>query len=511
MSTREFALTWLERQSAETKASFAWLEQQSREANMCYALRAALRFLPNIAVATPALVLPTELFDKFALFVFRGSLVGSVGSFHPNEYMEPSVVSASRRLRWAVDIVAGPPSSAASCTLAAIETIMPDSNWSLSAASTLAPIQFVPDTSSDQDVKLAYYQACNKDADTLENSAKGVPVFDIALWHHEGMPVEVAENYQALLRFWQSDPKVWDFWERWYNGFLNGTPMDWDIQLAVASLPDEDWEKGPEWVAGKIAEIEAEFLSKSLPQAETIEFSTETGKFFVVPVSVAKPDLLAATLSQIEDALEDITAAGSNGIHERSWEYTVLTRTIRKYGNDPQRIEMDLTSVYRGIARQIADDELPASEENLALQNALREGAQGIRATHPDIAKNRELLTRQALAELTDDQKETLAIAQPMLEDISEGQLREDWPQDIPLLSEDHHRVGPPVLGPAERNEILAGYAEKVRVFGRIAKIVILLKSTPDLVKKLEATATVKIASMLAIFTSLVQVGLSLF
>ena len=50
---------------------------------------------------------------------------------------------------------------------------------------------------------------------------------------------------------------VWDFWERWYDGFLNGTPLDWELQLAVASLPDEDWEKGSKWIAEKIAEIEA--------------------------------------------------------------------------------------------------------------------------------------------------------------------------------------------------------------------------------------------------------------
>ncbi len=348
----------------------------------------------------------------------------------------------------------------------------------------------------------------NLDAQRIERADDLSTIFSGRLWGNEGPPSDILEDASRLDSFWDNNPKTWGFWQRWYDGFLSGKHLDWDLQYAVADLPSEDWDQGPDWIADKISEIEANFLGRRLPLAETISYSSDTGRLLAIPQPVAKPDLLGATLSQIADTLDDVIASPSNGMNERSREYIVLNRTITKYGNDPQRVEMDLTSVYGGIARQIVSDELPASEENLALQKALQEGAQGIRATHPEIAKNREILAGQALAELSDSDKETLAAAHPMLEEISEGQLREDWQEDIPFLLQNRHRVGPPMMGPVVRNEVLAGYNEKVRVFSRAAKIMMLLKSNPTLIKNMEASATSKLLQLLA---AIITIGAWLF
>ena len=47
----------------------------------------------------------------------------------------------------------------------------------------------------------------------------------------------------------------WSFWREWYRGFLDGKPLDWALQKEIALIPDADWEKGPEWIAGKIEVI----------------------------------------------------------------------------------------------------------------------------------------------------------------------------------------------------------------------------------------------------------------
>lgn len=131
--------------------------------------------------------------------------------------------------------------------------------------------------------------------------------------------------------------------------------------------PEADWERGPERVAERIEEIRAAYLAEKAPLAVDVAFDESAGKFPSVPREIAKPDLLGATLSQIEDAVEDVLADPSNGLNDASREVRVLRRTLTKYGNDPQRIEMDLTSVHAGLTRQIAVGELPASEENLGL------------------------------------------------------------------------------------------------------------------------------------------------
>jgi hypothetical protein len=56
---------------------------------------------------------------------------------------------------------------------------------------------------------------------------------------------------------WAQLPWYMDFWRRWHDGFAVGRPLSWELQRAVALIPYEDWEKGPEHIARLIEEIEA--------------------------------------------------------------------------------------------------------------------------------------------------------------------------------------------------------------------------------------------------------------
>ncbi|WP_411352433.1 hypothetical protein PNH50_05190 [Leisingera aquaemixtae] len=46
---------------------------------------------------------------------------------------------------------------------------------------------------------------------------------------------------------------------RLYRGFLNGDPLDWNLQRQVALISVEKWKSGPEAVAAEIERIRAEF------------------------------------------------------------------------------------------------------------------------------------------------------------------------------------------------------------------------------------------------------------
>ncbi|KRS10752.1 hypothetical protein XM53_19675 [Roseovarius atlanticus] len=52
---------------------------------------------------------------------------------------------------------------------------------------------------------------------------------------------------------------AWSFWREWYQGFLDGNPIDWELQARVALIDDPIWEAGLDAVAEEIAKIEAAY------------------------------------------------------------------------------------------------------------------------------------------------------------------------------------------------------------------------------------------------------------
>ncbi|MBY6066861.1 hypothetical protein KUW17_08920 [Leisingera aquaemixtae] len=63
----------------------------------------------------------------------------------------------------------------------------------------------------------------------------------------------------AMLFNMQADKWLNSYWHEWYQGFLDGKPLDWELQRRVALIEDAIWNAGPEAVAAEIERIRAEF------------------------------------------------------------------------------------------------------------------------------------------------------------------------------------------------------------------------------------------------------------
>ncbi len=171
-------------------------------------------------------------------------------------------------------------------------------------------------------------------------------------------------NLKTMKASADRDPK-WVFWIKWYEGFVEGKPLDWDLQERIALDPN------PNEI---ISELLIQLLSDELPLAERITYDPIAAVFRQEPIALENPRLVAATLSRLEDAWDDVVARPSNGLSEASREARLVRRTIVKYAHDPQQIELNLTDLHQSLVRQIAvTEELPSSEENLALQRAAGE------------------------------------------------------------------------------------------------------------------------------------------
>jgi len=332
------------------------------------------------------------------------------------------------------------------------------------------------------------------------------------LWSHIPFGQNVARARQALARANDETGGAFGFWITWYEHLLTGTLPDVGLLKRLANIDDSVWSLGPEAVAAEIKRIEAELQIQTSPLAETVEINPETRLFRVVPIPIQNELLIGALMTRVSDALED-AVQGMNGLNDRSREVRVLGRTIARYGNDPQRVEMDFTSVAKGLRRQIHDTaELPDSEDNLALLEALEDGVRGLRATHPEVAANRDLLTGQALRELGAEDRALLEQAEPVLIAISEDIMTEDFAADIPELVND-------ALSPLpEGAPRLPAVDPATRVFNRTAKLALLWDKALNTVSAAHDSRTHKVArlgmtveSVGALLFDLVRLGLKLF
>lgn len=137
-----------------------------------------------------------------------------------------------------------------------------------------------------------------------------------------------APERETLDRYLAADPDKWMFWHAWYTGYVNGEPLDWDLQRQVALLPEHVWSQGPARVAKHIELIKARMATAVAVQEAEHELRSAAcarhgigGNFPPEPIELASPsatdELLAARtpLHQITEQLEmlepDLTAIQS--------------------------------------------------------------------------------------------------------------------------------------------------------------------------------------------------------
>lgn len=75
------------------------------------------------------------------------------------------------------------------------------------------------------------------------------PLFSRPMLHIHNRPSEI---------FNDQTPSPWGFWREWYQGFMDGNPIDWELQRRLALLDDEVWMAGPKFVAEKIDAMRAQ-------------------------------------------------------------------------------------------------------------------------------------------------------------------------------------------------------------------------------------------------------------
>jgi hypothetical protein len=211
-----------------------------------------------------------------------------------------------------------------------------------------------------------------KDIEYFESDVEvlNLPLFDeVPDWFDEG------DN--QMRQVWASDPDdVWDFWTRWWEGVVQGEPLDWAFQEKVALIPAHIWKQGAAAVARAIKNIEEGMtpLEPSDTDMEKVIEQTRHGAvLFYDPdtkligeeaVSTLPQDVRRDVVDLMQDVLSGFPAASAgNNIYELiRRERDILKRAIDAYQARPWMLLTSLRRARAGVQDKVADGTCPQND-----------------------------------------------------------------------------------------------------------------------------------------------------
>ena len=224
--------------------------------------------------------------------------------------------------------------------------------------------------------------ALQADCDLIAAQGPGA-LRNCGLWHDWPNPLRVEwDRARAAL---QSDPDF-DFWRRWYDGLLQGRPLN-QLCQNIALIPSDDWNQGPGHIAGRIAAIELAHNQQATPLAERVEWVPDTGRIRVTPVPMDNTDLYNTVIDKLRDALVDIRPDGRLGNTRAALAdpLALLERTLKTYADNPQRVHDDMAMALAEIRRLVEAQEVDADLRVNRLVRTLDDNILDIEGGMPEV------------------------------------------------------------------------------------------------------------------------------
>lgn len=120
---------------------------------------------------------------------------------------------------------------------------------------------------SDQTYLIDCFEVDVSSAQTLDTCGM---LFSTELNDPATLSESIIRTENAFVDMLQTKEKTWSFWLEWYQGFLDGNPLNWELLRRVALIDDSSWAAGPEAVAREIEKLRAQFdLEQRIDELET--------------------------------------------------------------------------------------------------------------------------------------------------------------------------------------------------------------------------------------------------
>ncbi len=255
-----------------------------------------------------------------------------------------------------------------------------------------------------------FWQALSHDCTAL---IEGEDLLNLSLWGQFSRDPMKATHVE--LHDWIESPPGYAFWARWYEAILDGRPLtgDWDShwQLLhdIALIPDADWEKGAEHVAGLIEEIERPFALKMTESNERVVVNPDTQRLTLEPIAPLQEDFSSYVRRKLTKALKVFGPNPGNQYTALLPELSLLAEALEGADNLPVELYDTCTSITKRLAARINTGELPAEKDDALLGdflNRIRETGAEIFAEDPEtqkaIERRKRIEPNAALAENTE-------------------------------------------------------------------------------------------------------------
>lgn len=159
------------------------------------------------------------------------------------------------------------------------------------------------------------------------------------LWGSGRRPANILDDYLNLDDFFDSDPSVWGFWQRWFKAINDGEPLPWELSRLVAlALSDQDWQSGAAHVAREIEKVEALFyVRQSLSDLATDRAASTAGNRLGVggnnpPLEFELPAAVQMSHTIIWAAVEELEQQAEAGKPDKSIVLAALEKLDRAVG-----------------------------------------------------------------------------------------------------------------------------------------------------------------------------------
>ena len=431
---REFAIN--DKESLE-----AWLRGQSREVAIAIATRAALRVAP-LAVRLLRNDQSVEGFKgvvTLASIIFRSCALARLAARYPvraTEIREIAYIAASREDETAtsgeavsVPGAASAASSAASADHAAFAVAAGTStaHAGVSVTNAIAAASNADARDPEANVR-AMWEEIRVDVASIQEFGVNTSS-DAPLWS-KGAPEWATVAWESLRQALPED-QSWEVWTKWYEERLRGVSRGEAYELVFASVPQEEWDKGPAtanaWIKAHLSPSMDDNLKERdglKQQAALYTFRLADDRIAVAPED-ARPEDQEAT----RDFLDELRRKAAV-LRERLVRVQADVRLQRTLALLDERLSLPIEAIRVGLVLsslrslefdvRAYDTEEGRKEHAIDLIAALDDLAGTVRDLASQFPRTREILANQIALKLAEEPRaldaaiqasESLAIA----------------------------------------------------------------------------------------------------
>ncbi len=150
--------------------------------------------------------------------------------------------------------------------------------------------------------------------------------FDKPLWSERFEPVVPLEERGNFAEFFRGPSFA--FWREWRQGFIDGQPVEWELQRRIALIDDSIWNAGADAVADKIKQIQARWeVERTLSDLRNGLIVRTTARHGIGgnnPPENIEDERLSGAITLIWEAEEELSNALKQESPAREWIEAIL-------------------------------------------------------------------------------------------------------------------------------------------------------------------------------------------